>query len=301
MKKNFILIVILVINTLNLLQAQVKVASNTCVGIGVTNPLNKLDVYCNSVKFTRWDRPLYFTFYGGDPRIVSDSRIVFYNTSNNGFIDIQYRTAYSSSDSLLKKNFTRVEKSIEKLKTINGYTYNWKDGNDKKRHSGLLAQQVERVIPESVITADSTGEKSISYTDLFPYVIEAIKEQQSQIESQKEEINALKILVKDSNGKQKSAIFESVQTIDANNVLYDNVPNPFSEKTEIKYTIAVDVVKAMLNVYDLQGFQIKSYPIYTKGSGSVTINGSELKPGMYMYSLIVNGQEVDTKRMILTQ
>jgi hypothetical protein len=51
----------------------------------------------------------------------------------------------------------------------------------------------------------------------------------------------------------------------------------------------------------MQGKLIKTYSLTTKGDGTVEINASELQPGMYMYSLITGGKEVDTKKMILTE
>ena len=51
----------------------------------------------------------------------------------------------------------------------------------------------------------------------------------------------------------------------------------------------------------MQGILVKSYNLSTfKGKGKLTINGYELTPGMYFYSLIVNNKEIGTKKMILT-
>jgi len=83
-------------------------------------------------------------------------------------------------------------------------------------------------------------------------------------------------------------------------VLYQNSPNPFSVSTKIEYYLPADVQKATIYIYDMNGTQLKSIPLNQKGNGSITINGNELKAGMYMYSLIADGQVVDTKRMILT-
>ena len=47
--------------------------------------------------------------------------------------------------------------------------------------------------------------------------------------------------------------------------------------------------------------QLKNIPIIDRGNGSVLIQGSELLAGMYIYTLIADGKEVDTKRMILTE
>ena len=62
----------------------------------------------------------------------------------------------------------------------------------------------------------------------------------------------------------------------------------------------VNVKTANLYIYNMQGVQIKIIPINDRANGNVVINGNELSPGMYLYSLIADGKEVDTKRMILT-
>jgi hypothetical protein len=54
-------------------------------------------------------------------------------------------------------------------------------------------------------------------------------------------------------------------------------------------------------IYDLQGTQLKQTVIPERGEGAYILYGSELKAGIYLYSLIADGQEVDTKRMILTK
>jgi hypothetical protein len=51
----------------------------------------------------------------------------------------------------------------------------------------------------------------------------------------------------------------------------------------------------------MQGTLLKQYPLNTKGESSITIFANEFKAGMYLYSLITDGKETDTKRMILTQ
>ena len=83
--------------------------------------------------------------------------------------------------------------------------------------------------------------------------------------------------------------------------LFQNSPNPFNQATEIKYYLTENVYSASLYLYDMQGLQIRSYNIEKKGEGIISIDGNELEAGIYMYSLIADGKEVDTKKMILTQ
>jgi len=69
----------------------------------------------------------------------------------------------------------------------------------------------------------------------------------------------------------------------------------------MRFFIPETSISAMLCIYNMSGMQIKSISIPEKGYGTITINGSDLQAGMYLYMLIVDGKEVDTKRMILTQ
>jgi len=50
----------------------------------------------------------------------------------------------------------------------------------------------------------------------------------------------------------------------------------------------------------MNGTQLKSIELHPKGNGSITINGGEFNAGMYIYTLIADGQVIDTKQMILT-
>ena len=83
-------------------------------------------------------------------------------------------------------------------------------------------------------------------------------------------------------------------------VLYQNKPNPFTFDTDINFFVPDEIVEAVICVYDLQGIQIKRISIENRGHSNIKIFGSELQPGMYLYTLIADGQEIDTKRMILT-
>ena len=83
--------------------------------------------------------------------------------------------------------------------------------------------------------------------------------------------------------------------------LYQNSPNPFNETTRIVYYLPENIAKARLYIYNMQGRQVKNFDVRETGRGSITLEGSSMQPGMYMYSLIADGMEVDTKKMILTR
>lgn len=100
--------------------------------------------------------------------------------------------AYSSSDRQLKDNVTPIKNALEKVNKIGGYTFDWNDKqNVYEGHDvGVIAQEIEKVLPEVVTTRD-TGYKAVKYEKIVPLLIEAIKEQQTQIEELKELVNKL--------------------------------------------------------------------------------------------------------------
>jgi hypothetical protein len=98
-------------------------------------------------------------------------------------------TANTSSDKRWKDNIIPIENPIEKIKKLTGNSFVWKDGfevyhSNKGLDYGVIAQEVEEVMPEIVIQRDG-GYKGVRYEKIIPLLIEAIKEQQKQIEELK--------------------------------------------------------------------------------------------------------------------
>jgi hypothetical protein len=100
-----------------------------------------------------------------------------------------------TSDERLKKDIVHLGAAMPLLEKLNGYQYHWKDETwDASLQTGLLAQEVEKVLPELVKT-DDKGMKSVNYMGLMPYMLEAIKMQQTTITNQQMQIEALKKMV----------------------------------------------------------------------------------------------------------
>ncbi|MDD4973675.1 MAG: tail fiber domain-containing protein [Bacteriovorax sp.] len=92
-------------------------------------------------------------------------------------------TITSASDKRLKKDFTSLEGSLEKILSLRGVGFSWRDKNfGKGRQVGFIAQEVEEIYPELVHT-NSKGIKSIAYQNLVAPLVEAIRDQQIQIET----------------------------------------------------------------------------------------------------------------------
>lgn len=115
------------------------------------------------------------------------------------------------------------------------------------------------------------------------------------VAAQQKEIEALKLLV-----LQQSERLNSEGLSSEGGYLAQNVPNPFSASTLIKYELPSGTGKAAIGIYDMNGKEVKLFQLSSEKSGTVTINGGELTPGMYLYSLIVDGKYFSSKKMILT-
>jgi len=89
------------------------------------------------------------------------------------------------SDRRWKKDLQLIPNALEKAKKISGYYYFWKDAKDKTRQVGVIAQEIEKILPE-LVTTDAKGYKSVDYSKLTALLIEAIKEQQKIIDKLKQ-------------------------------------------------------------------------------------------------------------------
>jgi hypothetical protein len=91
------------------------------------------------------------------------------------------------SDARVKDNVEVIDNAIEKVKAIRGVTFTRKDLADKSRKAGVIAQEVLAVLPE-VVTESADGAYSVAYGNLTALLIEAIKEQQAQIDELKKRL-----------------------------------------------------------------------------------------------------------------
>jgi hypothetical protein len=84
----------------------------------------------------------------------------------------------ANSDLTLKKNLKLIDNPIDKLMSLNGYLYQWKENNDYQY--GVIAQEVEKILPYAVSTTKS-GIKGVSYNQITPLLIEGFKSHESEI------------------------------------------------------------------------------------------------------------------------
>jgi len=131
---------------------------------------------------TSTDATRYLTFTSATSGSISAANVsstkLTFNPSTGALSATDFN---STSDINLKENVKIIEYPIDKITKLNGVTFNWKE--NQKPSIGVIAQEVEKVFPELV--KEHGDNKSLNYNGLIGVLIEAVKEQQKQIEELK--------------------------------------------------------------------------------------------------------------------
>ena len=288
------------------------------MGIGTTTPdaSTKLTIKSFTNNFAALSlRVTQTTNYGWSSMVTVDNSTTKSWVVMNGVTEKFYVRAdgyvwaaylFQTSDEKLKKEINPISKALDKVMKLQGVSYSFINAEDNKttngRHIGFIAQEVEKILPEFVLTNEK-GVKGIAYSNMVALLVEAIKEQNkiieslnTKVESFGKELNACCTVA----GIQSPKTSEGIANIKISS-LSQNIPNPFSENTEIGYVMAETSQKGTVYIFDMGGVLLKTYDNLKAGSNKLQVNGGDLKPGMYLYSLVIDGKEIDTKRMILTR
>lgn len=224
--------------------------------------------------------------------------------------DLTATNMYTSSDIRLKNNVLDISEgessnTLDKLMNVNVIKYNLKeeafgtDGSEKSKklekatsllHFGVSAQELQEIYP-NLVKEGQDGYLAVNYTELVPVLIQSIQELKQELDN-----------VKGSGSRMTRSVSYGDDEFQpsAKNILYQNTPNPFKEQTVIRFSLADDAQDAAICIFDLTGKMLKKLPI-SYGQNSVSIGGYELGDGLFLYTLLVNGREIDTKRMIITK
>ena len=127
--------------------------------------------------------PVFANDATGDQALKTDSSSLTYNASTGQLSAVDFNT---TSDKKLKGNIKTIENPLEKLSEIRGVDFKWK--KTKKQSAGVIAQEIEKVLPHLVSGNDVKG---VNYNGLVGLLIEVVKEQQSQIDTLSERLSKL--------------------------------------------------------------------------------------------------------------
>lgn len=149
----------------------------------------------------------YFTDVSGSSGAIirangTNLGVVVY-ADNDGVRLAPNQTSWSAySDERLKNISGEIDFALDKINAIRGVYYSWKKDDNNTQRCGLIAQEVEAVIPE--IVDNDSDYKSVRYTEIIPLIVQGIKEQQEIIKAQGESIAALEARIEalegDTNG-----------------------------------------------------------------------------------------------------
>lgn len=163
-----------------------------------------------------------------------------------------------------------------------------------------MSQELETVLPtlvkEAAIPDGNTGVaesriKAVNYMELIPILIQAVKDQQKQIEELSAKLNASQQKAGSPTGMEVEIGLNDAASLE------QNAPNPYTEATVVGYYLPVKVKSAVMQFATVDGKVLKTIEIPTRGKGSVKAHTPELLPGTYVYTLLADGKVVDTKRM----
>lgn len=262
-------------------------------------------------------------------------------TTNGYYAGVFYGNMYTSgtlvqaSDKNLKSNIQDLGDAMSIINKLKPKNYEFK--NDAKyaslnlpkgNHYGLLAQDVQEVLPNLVSesshelksvqpmqavklsaegkplpepavtqqkeTIESIKIKGVNYIELIPIMVKAMQELKTETDKQiadlKSEISDLKSLIsKNGNTSESTSLSGYIK---------QNAPNPANNNTVISYYTPNNTITAQLLITDMNGRVLKTYNA-SKGEGQVNISNGELPSGTYIYTLYVNSNKIDSKQMVI--
>ncbi|MCM1531344.1 MAG: tail fiber domain-containing protein [Bacteroides sp.] len=251
----------------------------------------------------------------------------------SGYIAQVYYKSFSQSlsDARFKENIKDLTDASKIIQQLHPVSFDFKrtepneDTASLKNKVGFLAQEMMTVLPHSVGHLPDTDILTVDYSSVIPYLVKAFQESEAEKSELKEQVSELDAQVSDLQ-EQLASLQEIVQSLLAQNnnaaapapkgnapqnspkntvkeaKLFQNLPNPFSERTLIRYELPKTAGNAYLQVFDMAGFMVRNQPLSaTQETGQVEISAGELTPGAYTYSLVVSGKVIDSKRMVVTQ
>ncbi|HYV95367.1 MAG TPA: tail fiber domain-containing protein, partial [Chitinophagales bacterium] len=248
-------------------------------------------------------------------------------TSLNTWFDVWATDpTINTSDARLKENVADIKYGLSDIMKMHPVSYTWIQHPDAGTKLGLIAQEVQPILPEVVrdweyVTDELTGKTvkapsaklGMQYEAIIPVLIKGIQEQQNEIAEKDSKINnqqqqiieltdrvaALEAVVTKPASTDGAARFSIAS--DAQPVLGQNVPNPFDNTTLIPFRLPKNCKDASLQIREtITGSILRVIPLIC-GETQISIDAGQLASGSYTYSLYVDGNLIDTRQMVLTK
>lgn len=178
---------------------------------------------------------------------------------------------------------------------------------EKMLYTGFIAQDVEKAAKEigynfSGVDAPKNEDDlySLRYAEFVVPLVKAVQELAIENDALKTKLEKVETLLAQftSQAVTEAGINNTKVTLSAAR-LEQNIPNPFSNKSVVKYYLPDNITQAVLKITGTKGETIKSISLNVKGNGSISFSNEGLAAGVYYYSLFIDGKMVDTKKMVI--
>jgi trimeric autotransporter adhesin len=211
---------------------------------------------------------------------------------------------YSASSNIIRTGF--LAQDIEAICKKNGYYFDGlhtPDANNKTDHYSLAYSQFVMPLVNAVQQLSAQND-SLQNASL---------QQQQQIDTLQQQFNDLKNTVSKMqfamsqccnsfSSSMQSTTLSKPTVVNLDEARLDqNIPNPYSTATVINYYLPASAANAQLLITDVNGQLLKAVTLIGSGNGQVNINAGMLTSGNYFYTLVVDGQKIDTRQMVLTK
>ncbi len=157
--------------------ATATLATNATNATNATTATNATNVTVADESTDTTCFPLFTTSATGDQAPKSSTNLTF--DASAGRLSATFLN--SLSDEKLKKDISTIDNAVDKVMQLRGVDYTWKQSEEKSK--GVIAQELQKILPELV--SESDDRLSVNYNGIIGVLIEAIKEQQKQIDELK--------------------------------------------------------------------------------------------------------------------
>ena len=180
--------------------------------------------------------------------------------------------------------------------------------------TGFIAQEVEATAKKLGFDQfhgvdapkNETDHYGLRYAEFVVPLVKSVQELSTQNEEEQTTIDELKAMLAQQQTQIEQLLQANTLSTTTTKVLKgarlgQNNPNPFSVETQIQVEVPAKAQSAFLQVSNLEGKQLFIQAINERGTSSVTLAAGQLPAGIYLYTLVVDNQLVDSKRMVLTK
>ena len=163
---------------------------------------------------------------------------------------------------------------------------------DRRTRYGVSAQELQELFPD-LVGEGQDGYLAVNYLELVPMLICSVQQLQK-------EVDELRGMSAAGQSPARGNVSGIENALAGDCMLYQNTPNPASSSTTIRYSLPPTAKTAQILLLNLQGTLLKKYPV-APNQNSLTVSLDGIGEGIYLYTLVVDGKEMYTRRMIVSK